>query len=300
MSDDKPDPIITRVMNERQQSPSTRLPLIAKLEDLLKVPVVTFFTSTTLPVMVDDTDADTLVGFLQTMDLSKGLALVISSLGGDGVAAERIINICRTYSGTGHYWVIVPGKAKSAATMICFGASKIYMGPTSELGPVDPQVPHRTEGAFYFMPAYHIVESYKALFDAANNATGNLEPYLQQLARYDASEIQFLESQIALAKDISVRALESGMMKSVSTSEIGKRVEMFLTPEDTKSHGRPIFSAQAKSCGLTVEEMSTNSEIWKVVYELYIRTNYFVSEGYEQTGAVKCIESKEGSFVAGP
>jgi hypothetical protein len=36
--------------------------------------------------------------------------------------------------------VIVPHMAKSAATLICFGASCIHMGPTAELGPVDPQV----------------------------------------------------------------------------------------------------------------------------------------------------------------
>lgn len=74
------------------------------------------------------------------MDLSKGLIIMINSPGGDGLAAERIINVCRSYSGTGEYQVIVPGKAKSAATMVCFGASAIYMSPTSELGPVDPQI----------------------------------------------------------------------------------------------------------------------------------------------------------------
>jgi ClpP class serine protease len=285
-------------MDERQQTHVTRQPLISKLEELLGVPVVSFFTSTTMPVIIDDSDADVLVGFLQMMDLSKGLALVISSHGGDGVAAERIINICRAYSGTGEYWVIVPGKAKSAATMICFGASKIFMGPTSELGPVDPQIPRHMGDDFFFMSAYHIVESYKELIEEANTTSGNLEPYLQQLSHYDASVVQYLESQIDLAEDISVRALESGMMKDLNIDEITERVGMFLTPEDTITHGRPIYSKQAKGCGLEIEEMAADSEIWKVVYELYIRTNYFVSADTPLTRAVKCIENKEGSFIA--
>ena len=46
------------------------------------------------------------------MDLEKGLILLISSPGGNGLAAERIINICRTYSKTGEYTVIVPGKSE--------------------------------------------------------------------------------------------------------------------------------------------------------------------------------------------
>ncbi|GAH14065.1 unnamed protein product, partial [marine sediment metagenome] len=44
------------------------------------------------------------------MDLSKGLALIINSPGGSGLAAERIINVCRSYSGTEEFWAIVPNK----------------------------------------------------------------------------------------------------------------------------------------------------------------------------------------------
>ena len=60
---------------------------------------------------------------------------MINSPGGSGLAAERMINVLRSYSGIGEYWAIVPAKAKSAATMVCLGASKILMGPASELGP---------------------------------------------------------------------------------------------------------------------------------------------------------------------
>lgn len=293
------DPTIMRVMAERQSNYVTRRPLLEKLDGLLGVPVVSFFTSTIHPVIIEDADADALVGFLQMMDLSKGLALIISSHGGDGVAAERIIRICRTYSGTGEYWVIVPGKAKSAATMLCFGASKILMGPTSELGPVDPQIPIQDSGVIRFVSAHHIVESYKELFNEAKETEGNLEPYLQQLAHYDASAIKYLESTIDLSKDISVRALSTGMMKGASATAIAKKVGIFLTPDSTKTHGRPIYSDQAKECGLAVEEMMIKSELWEIVYELYIRTNYYVSEGADNTGVGKCIESARGSFVAG-
>jgi ClpP class serine protease len=79
-------------------------------------------------------------GLLQKIDLSKGLAIIINSPAGDGLAAERMINALRSYSKTGEFIVIVPSKAKSAATIVCFGASRIIMGPSSELGPVDPQL----------------------------------------------------------------------------------------------------------------------------------------------------------------
>src|SRR5205807_3674743 len=133
-------PVIHRVMEESQQSLETRQELYTKLEELLGRPVISFFTSFRFPVMIEDVDADMLEGVLQSLDLSNGFALLISSPGGNGLAAERIINLCRSYSGTREFWAIVPGKAKSAATMICFGASKILMGASSELGPVDPQM----------------------------------------------------------------------------------------------------------------------------------------------------------------
>lgn len=36
--------------------------------------------------------------------------------------------------------VIVPTRAKSAATIVCLSGSVIFMGPTSELGPTDPMI----------------------------------------------------------------------------------------------------------------------------------------------------------------
>jgi ClpP class serine protease len=100
--------------------------------------LVTFFTSFDFDTQIDDKDCDMLQSVLRHCDLSKGLILMINSPGGEPMAAERIAKVCRSYSGTGDYWALVPGRAKSAATMICLGASKIIMAPTAELGPVDP------------------------------------------------------------------------------------------------------------------------------------------------------------------
>ena len=131
---------ITKVLSERKQSHETRKHLFPEIEKIIGRPVVSLFTSFRFPVMIQNQDADMLQAVLSKVDLSKGLALMVSTPGGDPIAAERIINICRTHSGTGDYWAIVPGKAKSAGTMICFGATKIYLAPASELGPVDPQI----------------------------------------------------------------------------------------------------------------------------------------------------------------
>ena len=287
-----PVPVYERVLIERHQAHQTRARLFGTLEKRYGRPVVSLFTSFVFPVSIEDNDAEMLEVTLRSLDLSNGMALLISSPGGDGEAAERIIRICRSHSGTGEYWAIVPGKAKSAATMICFGASKIIMGPSSELGPVDPQIIKADEkGRREQHSAYNIVTSYDKLFGGAVASKGRIEPYLQQLDNYDATDIQRYREVIGLADDIAVKALKRGMMKRLSESSIRRKIERFLKPQRTKSHGRPIFWDEAQSCGLTVQHPDGNNTDWNLVYELYVRSNEYVSHE-----AVKCIESKSTSM----
>jgi ClpP class serine protease len=113
-----------QIFAERLQSPQTREAAIREVQKYLDGrTLVTFFTSFNHVVEIDNADCDMLQSVLQHIDLKKGLALMIDSPGGDGLAAEMIVNTCRAYSGTGDYWAIVPGSAKSAASVICMGAS---------------------------------------------------------------------------------------------------------------------------------------------------------------------------------
>jgi ClpP class serine protease len=127
--------IFDEVDAERFQTSETRRDYYRKLtKSFAGRAVVSLFTSFSYDVQIEHEDCDSLQNVLQQTDLSKGLVLMVNSPGGDILAAERIVNICRSYSGTGDYWVLVPGRAKSAATIICLGAHKIIMSPSSELG----------------------------------------------------------------------------------------------------------------------------------------------------------------------
>lgn len=284
----------SKILSEEKQDHATRAPLFELLESELGRPVVSYFTGFGEPVGMDDADADMLEDVLQKSDLTAGLALMISSPGGDGLSAERIVNLCRKYSGTGEYWSIVPGKAKSAATMVCLGSSKIIMGPTSELGPIDPQIPQissQTHQPRYYS-AYYLLESYRTLFDEATKTTGHLEPFLQQLSNYDTRDVRDWQASIDLSNDIAVRMLASGMLKGVDENAIKKKLSVFLTPERTKTHGRPIYSDEAVLCGLNVEIQEPHGVLWHNVYELYMRSSHFVT-----IHVAKCIESKNESFI---
>lgn len=71
-------------------------------------------------------------------DRAKDLHLILSSPGGDGEIALRMVwslqQRCRELT------VIVPDMAKSATTIVCLGAHHILMGPGGDLGPIDPQM----------------------------------------------------------------------------------------------------------------------------------------------------------------
>jgi hypothetical protein len=100
---------------------------------------------------------------------------------------------------------------------------------------------------------------------------------------------------ITLSEHISVKVLSSGMMAGKTDDEIKKAIEIFLNPvAGTHSHGRPIYANEASSCGIKVETLDVNSVLWRKLYELYARTEMFVS-----IQASKAIESREESFYAG-
>ncbi len=235
-----------------------------------------------------------LEGLVQDMDLSSGLALVISSPGGYPLAAEKIIRICKSYSGTGTFVALVPGAAKSAATMICLGADRIAMGPSSELGPVDPQVLKDDDGNERPLSVTNILNSYDKLFKAATSAKGNLQPYLQQLAAYDPMEVEEMRSAIALSEDISVKALASGMMVGQKEESIRTKITTFIEPRVKKVHGRAIYREEARKCGLTIEDWEVGTERWEALYELYLRTRSVVNNE-----AAKAVETAQDGWYIG-
>jgi len=93
-----------------------------------------------LVVLIDAIFADSITFFEELLvdaDPDEDLHLLLDTPGGDGEAAIRIVRSaqarCRELT------VIVPNQAKSAGTILALGAHHILMGPTSDLGPIDPQ-----------------------------------------------------------------------------------------------------------------------------------------------------------------
>ncbi len=281
-----------KVMQEVHQHHSSRKELYNDIGKLLgkdKFFVAAFFTSFVFDVQLQNADVDMVEEVLQNVDLDgKHLVLILNCPGGDGLAAERLINVCRSYSTDG-YTVLVPKQAKSAATMICLGAKRIIMSQTSELGPIDPQI---FAGSKWYA-AHEIIEAYKELIDKAVSSKGRIDPFLQQLQRMDATQIRWIKSAQELSENIAIKTLSTGVMKGKTETAIRKKIKPFLDPTFTKSHGRPIYHDVATECGLDVQVEKLKGPLWEKVWELYIRLNMAVS-----TTASKIIETSGDHYEA--
>lgn len=289
---------VIRVNEELEQAFSLRQPLISRIEELMGAgtTIVTLFMSFWAEEsQMEDIDAEMLENVLASIDPPpKRLVLVINAPGGQATAAERIVNVCKSYSG-GSFEVLVPHMAKSAATLVCFGASKIHISKTAELGPVDPQVFYRNEqNAVGWISADEYIRSYENLMDQATSGKAKrIEPLLQQLQRYDARYIEQLRSARDLSDKISVRLLKSSMMSGKSDEDIKRSIKMFLSQEETRNHGRMITFDEAKSCGLKVSMLELGTELWNAIWELYIRSN----TTFRRKGKCKLIETSGSSFT---
>jgi hypothetical protein len=86
--------------------------------------------------------------------------------------------------------------------------------------------------------------------------------------------------------------LASGMMAGANATDIEQKIKLFLDPAaGTQLHGRPIYAAEAKHCGLAVDELKVSSPEWQPIYELYYRTDQYVS-----TRVSKVVESATEAF----
>ena len=170
------------------------------------------------------------------------------------------------------------------------------MSPTSELGPVDPQVPYDIGlGEPVLLPADTIVKTYEGLFGATDRLGPNdrIEPYLQQLSKFDAAYVSEVRKAQELSEDIALSSAKMKMLASMDDDEIRERLKPFTDPDATKNHGRSIGWEMARECGLEVEKIELHDELWRVIWALYTRCNYVVQNAASPVG--KLVESVDES-----
>jgi hypothetical protein len=220
------------------------------------------------------------------MDWSKGLTLLIHSPGGVTNAAETIVAYLRSKFDS--IEIIVPAFAMSAGTMITLAGNHVVMGRQSQLGPIDPQMP--VGGRFV---------SARAIVEQFDRAKGEIlgdktlahvwAPVLQSVG---PALLQEAQNALDYGESMVAKWLASYMFGGIADAqEKGKQCARHFNDASThKSHGRRIDRVEAKSHGVTIEDLEDDQRLQDEVLTSY----HLMTLGFEQSAIAKVIWSNSG------
>jgi hypothetical protein len=200
-------------------------------------------------------------------DPAEDLHLLLDTPGGDGETAVRLVRSaqarCRELT------VIVPNQAKSAGTLLVLGAHHILMGPTSDLGPVDPQFASPTGTGLYSAKDLLAAVKHAEEAIAANPETYTL--HVSLLADFTAVMVQQAESALARTDDLLLEALRSNPDRDEKEVErLAKELhnELVDLPRD---HGAIFGVKHAEKVKLPVTAADPRGEQWRAVWRLWAK-----------------------------
>ncbi len=222
-----------------------------------------------LVVMMDYLFPHSVTLFEETLhdaNADENLHVMLHTLGGDGETALRLVR--QAQSRCDKLTVIVPDQAKSAGTLFVLGADHVLMGPTSDLGPIDPQF-RLSSGAFASGKAI-----IAAVEDAEQRIQANPETYplhASLLNDITALLVQQAKDAIARTDDQLKEALACVEgRKEDQITELAKRLRKTLI-ENPQSHGTAISAYHAKELGLPVQQASGPEAQWKEIWCMWAK-----------------------------
>lgn len=197
------------------------------------------------------------------------LHLMLDSPGGDGETAVRLVRSAQERCS--ELTVIVPNQAKSAATLLLLGAHSILMGPTSDLGPVDPQF---QIGEGPLVAAKDIIAAVEAAEVAIAANPDSFPLHAALLADVSAIMVQQARSAIARSADLVREALSSCPKRQ--KRKVAALVSSLTAPliEAPNNHGAVFGADDAIKAGLPVTKLDPHSDHWQTIWRLYAR--YYV------------------------
>ena len=215
---------------------------------------------------IDAGDVAYLNELLSDVSSDEPVDLMIETNGGQTDATEALVAIIQ--SRLTDFRAVVVNAAKSNGTLLCLAASKIVMGPTSELGPIDPHL----QGTPCTVLAMHD-------FAAMNFP-------LHQLAILALKQ----------TRKLSESLLRDGMLKGSPETEV-ERVASALGTRDTYfSHGSTIDHREAKALGLAIDYLETDNPIWQRLWLLYSMYDFDT----RRDGYIKIFEGRGRSTSVTP
>lgn len=189
-------------------------------------------------------------------ECDKDILLIIHSIGGHIEPAYFISKICKEQS-KDKFRVVVPSRAKSAATLITLGADEIHMGSLSELGPIDPQ--------FNNIPALSLSSALECICNLTEKFPNTSSMFAEYLAKtLPLQQLGYFERISDSAQHYAIRLLENKakILKNTPHSIAQRLVYEY------KDHSFVIDKDEA--CDIFGQEIvKLNTEEYKVGSEIY-------------------------------
>lgn len=258
---------------------------------------------------IDVTDIAPIGTLLDSFGVVENLDLLIHSQGGDGTIAEKIVEMCRDHC-KNEFRVIIPNRAKSAATLIALGSDKIIGGYCSELGPIDAQFLIEVSKLIQAISAQSFIDARDKLLDnlkIAKNMKEPIEGYLQQLASLNIPFIEECERAMEFSKDLTKKFLSKFMFKKkfpdLTQAELENKADEVAKKLSSRelypSHGKLIKLNAAKTdLNLETEELKIDDPLWKLIWEYYVRAEIsFMISTKPNFAKVKLLETSHHSLV---
>jgi ClpP class serine protease len=196
------------------------------------------------------------------------LHLMLASPGGDGEVAVRLVRAAQARCK--RLTVIVPDRAKSAATLLCLGSHEILMGPTSDLGPVDPQFPF---GDYDLVSAKDIIAAVERALNDVAQRPDTYALHSAMLSEVNALKVEQARSALDRTDDLVREALQSNPDRT--RQEVDDLVKALHEPliETPKDHAAILGPQYAKELGLPVRICDPASAQWRQIWQLWM--HYF-------------------------
>ena len=243
-----------------------RAELISSIQKARNSKVFVFYARNTL----DNSNTQPFLEFLQQIGKQDRLDLFLLSPGGFSDEAFKMSRWCRQHAE--EFNVIIPYYAKSAATLLSLGANTLLMGPSSELGPIDPQIPIPDEyGRLRYVSALSIKEALGVIENLTESDQDKMFKYMPLIEGIDLNVLGDYARVIESSKQYASKLLEESQLLKNNSKKERDRIAHELT-EGYYSHGYAIGVDEARNLGFKVLSPGDDgfgNELWMSVWRLH-------------------------------
>jgi hypothetical protein len=294
-----PDLALSSAESDDSGTPeSPAYPAISALESELGYPVVVYRATA---ASMEQIDIGPMHRLLEQSGKQQQLGLILQSSGGDPDAAHILASTLHEY--TDHLHIFVPTWAYSAATLLALSADTLWMGPSSELSPIDPQVAldpglvipsprpmeNVTGGRPVFMPA-HIIRDFLELSGVTHSKgkspvdTQRLRHLIEPLL--NPWVLGWYERTDKVSRFYAKEALLTYLLKNESDADALADKIISTLLDEYASHEAGILRGPARRMGIPVSDIPDSA--WKHFQAL--------GEIYDSlpSGVTRLIETKDG------